>query len=94
MNFNLKQPILDIDGKSVNRTIGEDIVAIMLTPHQQDEAGNKYRYFTLSLKIHGKEDVDLDKEEVDFILEKVERVGTPLIYGRIREYLRQIDEVK
>lgn len=94
MNYNLKTEITDIDGNSIKRTMGEDIVAVLLTPHQQDEASNKYRYFTLSMKLHGKIEVELDKEEIQFILEKLERVSPPLIYGRIREFLHAYDEAK
>jgi hypothetical protein len=84
---NLKEKLKDQKNKTLDQTFGEVIGEILLASVHDDRADNKYRYFTLGLKCLENEEVDLDKEAVGFILEKVQRIAPPLIVGRIKEFL-------
>ena len=88
---NLKTKILDAKNKELEQTYGEVLGEVLLASVQDDNANNKYRYFTLGLKCLESLEIDLDKETIQFILEKVQRIGTPLIVGRIKEFLEKDD---
>lgn len=85
--YNLKTKLKDHHGKDIDQTYGEIIAEILLATVQTDQPNNKYRYFTLALKAVEKEELELDKETVEFIMEKVTRIGAPLIVGRLKEFL-------
>jgi hypothetical protein len=91
MKFNLEEEILALDNKSLGVKYGKAISDILLSPAQDDNGFNKYRYYTIAMKLLDKEEIELDKEEVGFILQKIERVSPPLIYGRIRDFLETKD---
>lgn len=86
MKFDLTKELKNLDGTSLKLTYGKAIGEILLTPSQED-GGSKYRLYAMAIKLFEKKEVELDKEEVGFILQKVERVSPPLIYGRIRDFL-------
>ena len=84
---NLKTEILDFDGKSVGKTYGLVLSDVLSVMHQQDQAGNLYRYYTLAEKLRKETDFKFDKEIKEFILEKVGRIAAPLVYGRLKDFL-------
>jgi len=92
MKFTLNEKIKDIKGKDLDVTYGQALADILLAADPGDAHASKYRYFTLAMKAGESKDVDWDKETVEFILGKVERVSTPLYVGRIKEKLSILDE--
>lgn len=85
--LNLKQKIKDHKGVEVSQTYGEVLGELMFLISNEDQPQNKYRYYTLGLSFLEKDEVELDKETVEFVMAKVMRVGTPLTVGRIKEFL-------
>lgn len=48
----------------------------------------KLNVFSLSEKINSFDEVDLDAKEITLIHNTLEKVGTPLLMGRAKEYFR------
>ncbi len=84
---NLKTEILDFDDKPVGKTYGLMLSEALSAMHQGDQAGNLYRYYTLAEKFRKETEFVFDKEVKEFILEKVGRIGAPLVYGRLKDFL-------
>jgi len=84
---NLKSQILDLEDKEIGKSYGEFLSEVICLPHQQDAGANLYRYYSLAKKYKKEESVIFDKEEKEFILEKLQRVCPPLPYGRLKDFI-------
>lgn len=84
---NLKTEILDFDNKPVGKTYGGILSELLCIMHQQDQSSNLYRYYTLAEKFKKEETFVFDKEVKEFILEKAGRIASPLVFGRLKDFI-------
>lgn len=97
MKFDLREKPKDYEGKNIK--IGQEqseetyqtLFTIALNNFNEDErpgAEEKAKLFALSIKVNSTHDPQLTPSEITRIIERVEKVfPSPLIYGRVREYL-------
>lgn len=85
--MDLKEEIKNIHGESAKKSYGEILIDLLLAPSPDDAHSNKYRYYSLAVKILNKDSFEFDKEESEFVLEKLGRLASPLVYGRIKDAL-------
>ena len=85
--FNLKEKVLNHKNKDSGLTYGEMLSEVMFMLDNADSPSNKYRYFSLGSKFFEQEEIELDNETIDFVMEKVLRVGSNLTVGRTKQFL-------
>jgi len=88
LNYDNK-PILDEEKKPITyrsifiTALNAQIKSEELKPEQ------KFKMFSLSVKIYEADEVDLNVEDLVLIKERVGLIFTPIIYGRVNELLEK-----
>lgn len=91
MRINLREVLKDYEGKEVKDPKGDlftvgDTIGLSLNTWLQEElptAEDKGKVYQLSLKTYGHKESDFTVNELAFIKERVGKVCSALIYGRI-----------
>lgn len=104
MKINLTQPILDYENKEIkendkivdlrqifigalnNSVVGDDGRAEVIL------AEDKAKIYQLSVKLYEANEVDLTIDDRSFIKERVGKLYTPIVYGRVCEILEGDDK--
>lgn len=94
----IEQKIFDYDGVTVLRERGNDPTSSELTYRtaigsllqnvtQEDTADLKAKLFQISTKLWASKEPDFTAEQITLINDRVGKFGTPLIIGRVAEFL-------
>lgn len=88
MNIKLTELITDLDGSPAGDglTLGAAIEQALLIPAKGDDqltGAAKVKLFMLASRLHGKESADLTAEDVVLVKERVGRLFTPIVVGRV-----------
>src|SRR5690349_20123329 len=87
MKIDLRQPIMDLDGKPMDDlTVGGAIEQALLIPAKGDDqltGSAKLKLFLLASKLHGRDELDLAAEDVVLVKDRVGKLYTPIVIGRV-----------
>lgn len=87
MKIKLNEHITDFAGEPIEGlSVGDAIINSLMTMLKGEENMDgkaKFELFALASKLHGKEEVDLSLDEAAKIKDRVGRIYTPLIVGRL-----------
>lgn len=93
MKIDFSAPIRNFEGDAIeNLTLGTASIQSLMTPVKGDEdmpVLDKVRYFKLASALHGAAEIDLPIEDVALIKERVGKVFTVLVVGRVFELLER-----
>lgn len=77
------------NGEAVDATIRMALVNAVLSPVQKETGMDKVRKYELAKRIHDQDEVELSKDDVELIKERVGELYTPMIVGQIFELLAE-----
>lgn len=87
MPIDLTQPILDLAGEPAgDLTLGSAIEQALMLPVKGDDqmtGSAKLKLFLLATRLHGKGTAELAADDVVLIKDRVGRLFTPIVVGRV-----------
>jgi hypothetical protein len=85
--YQLKTQVKGMGTVEINQTYGELMMLALLSNSPHEAETEKYRCYSLAQRTEDKETADFDKEEVEFITRKAQRILPPLHFGRLKDFL-------
>lgn len=96
----LNQPIMGLDNRPLKDEkqavleLGEVIGQILVLNEEGMSAEKKYQAFKIAIAMAGKDEIELDTEDAAFVLERVGKYGSPVLYGRLKQIMDPPKEPK
>jgi len=77
----------NVNGEAVDADLRTALVNAILSPVQNETGMDKVKKYELAKRIHSKDEVELSKDDIELIKERVGELYVPLVVGQIFDKL-------